>query len=214
MSAADFYLNRTLIYICCMKIESVILDGKYVRLEPLRLQHLDELCAVGLDESLWTLTSNVMENFGDMRHYVEIALKEFEQKNSLPFVTVEKSSNKIVGSTRFGNIDVKNLKAEIGWTWINPEWQRSYVNTEAKLLMLAHAFEVWECVRVEFKTDALNEKSRNAILRLGAKEEGILRRHMITETGRFRDSVYFSIIDSEWEMVKTNLQSKLNLSGF
>jgi len=214
LSAADFYLNRTLIYICCMKIESVILDGKYVRLEPLRFQHLDELCAVGLDESLWTLTSNVMENFGDMRHYVEIALKEFEQKNSLPFVTVEKSSNKIVGSTRFGNIDVKNLKAEIGWTWINPEWQRSYVNTEAKLLMLAHAFEVWECVRVEFKTDALNEKSRNAILRLGAKEEGILRRHMITETGRFRDSVYFSIIDSEWEMVKTNLQSKLNLSGF
>jgi len=192
-----------------MKIESVILDGEYVRLEPLRLQHLDELCAVGLEKSLWTLTSNVMENFGDMRHYVETTLKDFEQKISLPFVTIEKSSNKIVGSTRFGNIDVKNLKAEIGWTWINPEWQRSYVNTEAKLLMLAHAFEVWECVRVEFKTDVLNEKSRNAILRIGAKQEGVLRRHMITETGRFRDSVYFSIIDSEWEAVKTNLQDKL-----
>lgn len=209
MSAADFYLSRTLIYICCMKIESVILDGKYVRLEPLSLKHLDELCAVGLEKSLWTLTSNVMENFGDMRHYVETALKEFERKVSLPFVTIEKSSGKIIGSTRFGNIDAKNLKAEIGWTWITQEWQRSYINTEAKFLMLSHAFEVWECVRVEFKTDALNEKSRNAILRIGAKQEGILRRHMITETGRFRDSVYFSIIDSEWEMVKTNLQSKL-----
>ncbi len=192
-----------------MKIEPVILDGKFVRLEPLRFEHLDALCAVGLDKSLWALTTNVMENFGDMRNYVEIALKDFERKVSLPFVTIEKSSNKIVGSTRFGNIDVKNLKAEIGWTWINPDWQRTYVNTEAKLLMLTHAFEIWECIRVEFKTDALNEKSRNAILRVGAKEEGILRNHMITETGRFRDSVFFSIIDSEWEVVKTNLQNKL-----
>jgi len=192
-----------------MKVESVILDGQFVRLEPLRFEHLEALCAVGLEKSMWTLTANVMENAGDMRHYVEIALKEFEQKTSLPFVTIEKSSNKIVGSTRFGNIDRKNLKTEIGWTWINPEWQRTFVNTEAKLMMLAHAFETWECVRVEFKTDALNEKSRNAILRIGAKEEGILRRHMITETGRYRDSVYFSIIDSEWEEVKANLQSKV-----
>jgi len=193
-----------------MKVESVILDGQFVRLEPLRFEHLEALCAVGLEKSMWTLTANVMENAGDMRHYVEIALKEFEQKTSLPFVTIEKSSNKIVGSTRFGNIDRKNLKTEIGWTWINPEWQRTFVNTEAKLMMLAHAFETWECVRVEFKTDALNEKSRNAILRIGAKEEGILRRHMITETGRYRDSVYFSIIDSEWEAVKANLQLKVS----
>lgn len=193
-----------------MKIEPVILEGKFVRLEPLRLEHLDALFAVGSDKSIWALTTNVMENFGDMRHYVETALSEFEQKKSLPFVTIEKSANKIIGSTRFGNIDVKNLKTEIGWTWINPEWQRTYVNTEAKLLMLAHAFDVWECIRVEFKTDSLNEKSRNAILRLGAKEEGILRRHMITETGRYRDSVYFSILDTEWEDVKKNLQAKLN----
>jgi len=195
-----------------MRIEKAILDGKYVRLEPLRLEHLEQLYIVGLEKSLWTFTTNVMENFGDMRNYVETALGDFERKVSLPFVTVEKSSNKIVGSTRFGNIEVKNLKAEIGWTWINSKWQRSYVNTEAKLLMLAHAFEIWECVRVEFKTDALNEKSRNAILRIGAKQEGILRRHMITETGRFRDSVYFSIIDLEWEMVKAKLQSKLKLN--
>ena len=209
MSAADFYFSKVLIYICCMKIEPVILDGEYVRLEPLRFEHLEQLCTVGLEKSLWTLTTNVMENSGDMRNYVETALKDFERKVALPFVTIEKSSNKIVGSTRFGNIELKHLKAEIGWTWINPKLQRSYVNTEAKLLMLTHAFDVWECIRVEFKTDALNEKSRNAILRIGAKEEGILRRHMITETGRFRDSVYFSIIDSEWEKVKTNLQNKL-----
>ena len=192
-----------------MKIEPVILDGKNVRLEPLRFEHLEQLFIVGFEKSLWTLTTTVMENFGDMRNYVETALRDFEQKVALPFVTIEKSSNKIVGSTRFGNIDVKNLKAEIGWTWINPEWQRSFVNTEAKLLMLTHAFDVWECIRVEFKTDALNETSRNAILRIGAKEEGILRRHMITETGRYRDSVYFSVIDTEWETVKANLQKKL-----
>jgi RimJ/RimL family protein N-acetyltransferase len=193
-----------------MKIESVILEGKFVRLEPLRLEHLDELCAVGVDESIWALTTSVVKSKDDLRRYVETALGEFEGKVSLPFVTVEKSSGKIVGSTRFGNIDTKNRKAEIGWTWINPEWQRSYVNTEAKLLMLTHAFEIWNCVRVEFKTDMMNEKSRNAILRLGAKQEGILRKHMITETGRFRDTIYFSIIDSEWERVKTNLQNKLN----
>lgn len=194
-----------------MKVEPVILEGKFVQLEPLRFEHLEDLCRVGLaDKSIWALTTNLMENSGDMRNYVETALAEFERKVSLPFVTIEKSSNKIVGSTRFGNIDVKNLKAEIGWTWISPQWQRSYVNTEAKLLMLKHAFEVWECIRVEFKTDRLNEKSRNALLRLGASEEGVLRQHMITETGRFRDSVYFSVLDSEWENVKTNLESKLN----
>lgn len=192
-----------------MKVEPVTLEGKFVRLEPLHFEHLEALCAVGMEKSMWTLTSNVMENFGDMRNYVEIALKDFERKVSLPFVTIEKFSNKIVGSTRFGNIDVKNLKVEIGWTWINPEWQRTFVNTEAKLLMLTHAFEIWECIRVEFKTDVLNEKSRNALLRIGAQEEGVLRNHMITENGRYRDSVYFSIIDSEWEGVKTNLQNKL-----
>lgn len=117
----------------------------------------------------------------------------------------------LVGSTRFGNIDTANRKAEIGWTWISPAWQRTAINTEAKLLMLTHAFEEWRCVRVELKTDANNEPSRKAILRIGAKEEGTLRNHMITESGRFRDSVYFSIIDLEWNSVKSNLASKLVL---
>ncbi len=192
-----------------MKIEEVILRGKFVSLVPLHAEHLDALYKAGSDESLWLWTANVVKSKDDLRRYVETALEEFERKVSLPFVTIEKSSEKIVGSTRFGNIDTKNKKTEIGWTWINPRWQRSFINTEAKLLMLAHAFETWNCVRVEFKTDALNEKSRNAISRLGAKEEGVLRQHMITDRGRLRDTVYFSIIDSEWKNVKANLNTKL-----
>ena len=176
---------------------------------PLRLEHLDALYKAGSDESLWLWTANVVESKDDLRRYVKTALEEFERKVSLPFVTIEKSSEKIVGSTRFGNIDAKNKKTEIGWTWINPRWQRSFINTEAKLLMLAHAFETWKCVRVEFKTDVLNVKSRNAISRLGAKEEGVLRRHMITDNGRLRDTIYFSIIDTEWKNIKENLNEKL-----
>ncbi len=192
-----------------MKIKEIILGGKFVSLVPLRLEHLDLLYKVGLDESLWFWTVNVIKNSDDMRRYVETALNEFERKVSLPFVTIEKSGGKIVGSTRFGNIDTKNRKVEIGWTWINPRWQRTFINTEAKLLMLTHAFGTWNCIRVELKTDILNEKSRNAILRIGAKEEGILRQHVITDAGRFRDSVYFSIINSEWREVKANLEKKL-----
>ena len=189
-----------------MKIEEVSLGGEFVSLVPLRLEHLDALNKVGLDESLWLWTVNVIKNSDDMRHYVETALDEQRRGVSLPFVTIEKSSEKIVGSTRFGNIDAKNRRTEIGWTWINPEWQRTFINAEAKLLMLTHAFETWKCVRVEFKTDVLNEKSRKAILRLGAKEEGVLRQHMITAAGRLRDTIYFSIIDAEWENVRANLE--------
>lgn len=192
-----------------MKIEQIRLDGEYVRLDLLQSEHLEQLCEVGLDESLWRLIPTKIKTSADMESYIETALNEFQRGVSLPFVTIEKSSNKIVGSTRYGNIDVKNRRCEIGWTWINPQWQRTFVNTEAKLLMLTHAFETWKCIRVELKTDVLNEQSQNAMLRIGAKKEGILRQHIITDTGRFRDSVYFSIIDSEWETVKANLQAKL-----
>jgi N-acetyltransferase len=192
-----------------MKIAPIVLEGETVKLAPLKLNYLDRLYEAANDESLWFWTVNVIKSKDDLRRYVETALREFESKISLPFVIKEKSTDKIIGSTRFGNIDIKNRKAEIGWTWINPRWQRTRVNTEAKLLMLTHAFEIWKCVRVELKTDALNEKSRNAILRIGAKEEGILRNHMITDTGRFRDTVYFSIIDSEWQTVKAVLNEKL-----
>jgi RimJ/RimL family protein N-acetyltransferase len=192
-----------------MKIEPVVLEGKFVRLEPLKPEHFDALCEVGLDESLWRLTANVVKTPEDLKRYVEAALSDFEKGIALPFVTMDNAKNKIVGSTRFGNIDTQNRKTEIGWTWINPSWQRTYINSEAKLLMLTHAFETWKCIRVELKTDVLNEKSRNAMLRIGAKEEGTLRNHMITESGRFRDSVFFSIIESEWQEVKENLTAKL-----
>ncbi|HEX8367166.1 MAG TPA: GNAT family protein [Pyrinomonadaceae bacterium] len=190
-----------------MKIESVILESEAVRLEPLESEHRAALCEVGLAEEIWRWSPQKIKNAEDMRGYIETALAERARGVSLPFVTIDKSKNKIVGSTRFGNIDVKNRRAEIGWTWINPVWQRTFVNTQVKLLMLTHAFETWKCIRVELKTDALNEKSRNAILRLGAKEEGIFRRHVITDTGRLRDSVYFSILDSEWQSVKERLVS-------
>ena len=172
-------------------------------------EHLGGLTEVGLDEELWRWTATRIASAAEMRAYVEAALDEQARGVSLPFVTVERASGRVVGSTRFGNIDTENRKAEIGWTWIGRAWQRTVVNTEAKLLMLTHAFEAWRCVRVELKTDSLNEQSRRAILRIGAKEEGTLRNHMITHTGRLRHSVFFSVIESEWPQVKADLETKL-----
>lgn len=193
-----------------MKVEEVVLEGKFVRLEPLAIGHVEALAEAGIADGVWRWTVQDITNVDEMREYVETALDERQRGVSLPFVTRERATERIVGSTRFGNIDVNNRNVEIGWTWVNPEWQRTYVNTEAKLLMLTHAFDKWNCIRVQLKTDALNEKSRNAILRIGAKFEGILRRQMITDSGRLRDTAYFSIIDKEWEDVRSNLLSKLN----
>lgn len=140
-----------------------------------------------------------------MEQYVRTATKEQAAGTALPFVIIEKTSGDVVGSTRFGNIDTQNRKAEIGWTWVTPSRQRTVVNTETKLLMLTHAFETWCCIRVEFKTDENNQRPRKAIARIGATKEGTLRNHMITQTGRFRNSVYFSIIEEEWPHVKSKL---------
>ncbi len=192
-----------------MKIQPVTLEGKSVKLVTLKLDYWSDLLEAASDESLWLWTTNTVKSKEDMLRYIETALGEAARKVSLPFVTIEKSSGKIVGSTRFGDIDSPNRKTEIGWTWINPKYQRTAINTEAKLLMLTHAFETWNCVRVTLKTDVLNEKSKTAIRRLGAVEEGILRRHLITDAGRLRDTVYFSIIDSEWLTVKANLKEIL-----
>ncbi len=192
-----------------MKVEPVKLIGTKVVLEPMSSKHMDELAEVGLDERLWEFAPERIATRERMRDYVDAALSDKAKGTALPFVTKIEDTNKIVGSSRFGNIDAGNRKAEIGWTWVIPAFQRSVVNTEAKLLMLTHAFETWECIRVEFKTDATNLRSRNAIVRLGAKEEGTLRQHMITESGRFRDSVYFSILDNEWERVKAGLIDKV-----
>jgi N-acetyltransferase len=192
-----------------MNVEPVILEGEKVRLEPLTIEHLDDLCEAGLHDELWRLIPTFIANREDMRGYILTALDEQARGVALPFATVEKTSGKAIGSTRFGNIDASNKRAEIGWTWISPDWQRTYVNTEAKYLMLKHAFETWKCNRVELKTDALNDKSRNAILRLGAKQEGIFRHHVVTYSGRLRDSVYFSILNDEWPEVKAKLEEKL-----
>jgi RimJ/RimL family protein N-acetyltransferase len=192
-----------------MKIEPVLLEGESVRLEPMTADHLPALIEVGMDPVIWKWTNNVVDKPADIERYVSDALKMRDAGTALPFVTIAKAGNKIVGSTRFGNIDPPNRKVEIGWTWVNPNWQRTAINTEAKLLMLTHAFETWKCIRVELKTDSNNAQSRAAIARIGGIEEGTLRNHMITESGRIRHSVYFSILDSEWESVKHELTSKL-----
>ena len=192
-----------------MNVHPITLNGSYITLLPMSTDHVEALCKVGLDQSIWKWAPEPIATKEAMASYVDRALADQGNGVSLPFVTHENTSGKIVGSTRFGNIDVPNRHVEIGWTWLAPESQRTYVNTEAKLLMLQHAFEVWNCIRVEFKTDSLNERSRNAILRIGAKQEGIHRNHMITESGRFRHSVFFSIIDTEWNEVKEKLSSKL-----
>jgi N-acetyltransferase len=191
-------------------VEPITLDGKFVLLEPLSLGHLDQLCEVGLDEDLWRWIPTQVRTRDDMRDYIETALKSRQEGTAMPFATLDKASGRAIGSTRFANIDMANRHVEIGWTWIGREWQRTAVNTEAKYLMLRHAFESLNCLRVELKTDSLNERSRNAILRLGAKEEGIFRNHMVTSSGRMRHSVYFSIIDTEWPEVKAGLEEKLS----
>jgi len=192
-----------------VKISPVTLEGQHVRLEPLSHAHLDELAEVGLQEELWRWIPIPVRTKEELAEYIDTALDEQRRGVSLPFATIEKKSGRPIGSTRFANIDCTHHRVEIGWTWIAADWQRTAVNTEAKFLMLRHAFEALKCIRVELKTDSLNEKSRAAIKRIGAKEEGIFRNHMITSTGRFRHTVYFSIIDSEWSVVKSALQHKL-----
>lgn len=189
-----------------MKIEPIILTGRTVRLEPLRESHLEGLCEIGLDEDLWRVIPYRVTTPNQMAEYIARARAAEEAESVLAFATIEIASGKPVGSTRFMNIDVSNRRVEIGSTFIGKAWQRTAVNTEAKYLMLRHAFETWHCFRVELKTDVLNQRSRAAILRIGAKEEGILRRHTLTWSGRVRDTVYFSILDSEWPEVKANLE--------
>jgi N-acetyltransferase len=192
-------------------VTPLTLEGSVVRLEPLRSEHAEifwEVAADALDDIFQWIPYR-MKTREDFQRLVAKAFDEQERGESVVFATVERSSGRVVGSTRFMNIDRANRRVEIGSTWIAPAWQRTAVNTEAKYLMLQHAFEVWNCFRVELKTDALNQKSRDAILRIGAKEEGTLRRHVLTWTGRVRDSVYFSILDSEWAEVKAKLEAMI-----
>jgi RimJ/RimL family protein N-acetyltransferase len=191
------------------------LSGEHVRLEPLRAEHAPLLWRIAKDHlaDLFQWIPYQLRSLEDFQEFNRSVLEEQSRGVSLPFATFELKSNHIIGTTRFMNMDLANRKVEIGSTWIAPPWQRTVVNTEAKYLMLCHAFETWKCLRVELKTDALNQRSRNAILRLGAREEGTLRKHMLTWNGRQRDSVYFSILDSEWPHVKARLEQKMGRSS-
>ncbi len=192
-----------------MNVHPVTLNGSYVRLEPLSYSHHADLCEVGLDEELWKVTMTLIRTPEEMKKYIDTAIREQAEGTSLPFAIIDTSSGKAIGSTRYGNIDTAHRRVEIGWTWIARRWQRTGVNTETKLLLLTHAFETLGCIRVEFKTDSINNQSRNALLRIGAKEEGVLRNHMIAPGGRIRHSVYYSIIDLEWKDIKRDLEKGL-----
>lgn len=181
-----------------------------MRLEPLSLAHLNDLCAAGLDPELWRWIPNQVTTREEMRSYIETALREKDAGVSLPFAVIHMESGRAIGSTRYGSINLPNKRVEIGWTWYGSAFQRSPVNTECKLLLLAQAFDTLGMLRVEFKTDALNEKSRNALARIGAVQEGIFRKHLICDSGRIRDTVYFSILDTEWPEKKRELQAKLS----
>ncbi len=183
-----------------------------MRLEPLSFAHQEPLNAAAADGELWNTPVTIIPRPDGMKGYIQFALDGLADGNQLPFVIIRKDPNaqdQVVGSTRYYEVFPKDRKCAIGYTWLSRSAQRTPINTECKLLLLTHAFETWNCVRVELITDVLNEQSRTAILRLGAKQEGILRKHLILPSGRVRDSVFFSITDDEWPEVKAKLEAKL-----
>jgi len=185
------------------------LDGQRICLRPLQSSDATALLHAAQDGELWNLTVTVVPSPTTVDSYLKKALDGRDAGTVLPFVIVLKDSGEVIGSTRFWKIDPLNRKLEIGSSWISASWQKTFVNTEAKYLMLRHAFEVLDCVRVQFTTDENNQASRQAILRLGAQQEGIVRHERIMPDGRKRNSVRFSIIDDEWPEVRLNLEKKL-----
>jgi len=185
------------------------LTGKTVELQPLQREHAQGLVDAAADGQLWNMKLTVVPGAGAVDGYIATALEGRAAGTVMPFVIVRRDTGALVGSTRFWKIDRVNRKLEIGHTWLSESVQRSAVNTEAKYLLLCHAFEAMQCVRVQFTTDELNEKSRAAILRIGAKQEGVVRHERIMPDGRKRNSVRFSIIDEEWSEVKAMIEAKL-----
>jgi RimJ/RimL family protein N-acetyltransferase len=192
-----------------VRIEPVILQGRHVRLEPLSRAHLAGLTAAGREPRIWRWMPLDGSTPEGMAGIVDAALAAQTAGSEIPFVTVEQATGRVVGSTRYLALAPAHLRLEIGWTWIDPEMQRTAVNSEAKLLGLGHAFETLGLRRVEFKTDVLNEQSRAGILGIGAQFEGIFRKHMVMTGGRARDSAYYSVIDTEWPDVRAHLQGRL-----
>lgn len=185
-------------------LEPVTLEGEHVRLEPAGPEHIDPMWAVAQDPDIWRYIPRSVTSRDDLVFWVE-----YLDNVGLGFATVQRATGSVIGGTAFLAPDAGNRRVEIGATWITPAAQRSAANTEAKLLQLTHAFEVLGCARVEFKTDARNERSRAALARIGATEEGILRKHILMPDGVWRDSVYFSILDTEWPAVRGRLQERL-----
>ena len=190
------------------------LHGSVIRLEPLSLTHAPDLTIAGRDESIWLymLYGNI-ESDEDMRNWISDLLDRQSQGTDLPFAVIHLGSGRAIGATRYLDIRPQHRGLEVGGTWYSPEFQRTAVNTECKYLLLSHAFERLGCIRVQFKTDLRNLRSQRALKRIGAIKEGILRNHIVTPEGTIRDSVYFSILDSEWPAVKINLERKLTVIG-
>lgn len=190
-------------------IAPVRLHGNHVKLEPLVLEHLAGLTAAGADPEIWRWYVAPFQTSEAMRHWCDEAIEQTKAGSAVAFTVFDAKSGAALGSTRFAAIDRTHRRAEIGWTWYVRSAQRTPVNTECKYLMLREAFEQWGLIRVEFKTDSLNVRSRAALARIGAVEEGTFRNHMITHDGRIRHSVYYSITDVEWSAVKERLQQQL-----
>jgi len=194
-----------------MEVKPVILEGKHVRLEPMTEVHVPGLAQIGVGQTFWDfmLYGNINTE-ADMANWVQDILSRAEKGTDLPFVAIQLASGRVAGATRYLNIMPKDRGLEIGGTWYGPEFQRTAVNTECKYLLLQHAFETLECIRVQLKTDQRNERSQKAIERIGAVKEGVLRNHMILPDGRYRHSVFYSILDSEWPQVKHRLEQMLD----
>lgn len=197
-----------------MQVEPVTLVGKWVRLEPLAEAHAADLLVAGRSPEIWTYMSRgrgVFTSVEDTVKWVQSAYKDARELSQLPFAIVHMASGKAVGSTRYMDIAPADWRLEIGWTWLSTDYWRSAVNTESKYLMLRHAFETLHCVRLQIKTDLRNTRSQAAIERLGAVREGVLRQHMIRNDGYVRDTVMYSIIESEWGVVKQRLEEKMKV---
>ncbi len=190
-------------------LQPVTLEGDVVRLEPLTAGHADALAAVGLHPELWRLQPEPVATAEDMRRYVDRALIAQREGACLPFAIVQQRSGEVIGATRYMDIALPHKRLEIGATWLTPAAQRSGANTEAKFLLLQHVFETIGIIRVVFKTELGNAQSRQAILRLGGVEEGVFRKHLITQSGRTRDMVYYAILDEDWPTVKARLLARM-----
>lgn len=191
-------------------IEPIVLEGTHVKLEPLALNHESALQEAVRDGELWNLWYTSVPEPQKMSAYIEKALQMRDELGAMPFVVRRRADDRIVGCTRYFGVDEKNKRLEIGYTWYARSVQRTAVNTECKLLLLTHAFETLGAIAVEFRTHWMNMQSRTAIARLGAKQDGVLRNHIVMPDGSYRDTVVFSIIESEWPMVKRGLLHRLN----